>query len=201
MVNIKLLIRDVIKHLARILEQWYYRVFLINRAPSSSIAIDSRLDIGKKLSFKKQPAVKELQVGRASMIESHAVLNTYHGDIIIKENTRIGIGSVLIGPITVGANTDISQYCFITGENRLHSHSTNGLVLSSDAVITSPVRIGSGCWIGTGAKILPGVSIGNGCIIAAGAVVTKDVPNHCTAAGVPAKIIKNHTTSICEDQT
>ena len=50
--------------------------------------------------------------------------------------------------------------------------------------------IGKNSVIGVCSIILPGVRIGNHCIVAAGAVVTKDVPDHCTVAGNPAKIIR-----------
>ena len=39
-----------------------------------------------------------------------------------------------------------------------------------------PIRIGSGCWLGGGAIVLPGVAIGEGCVIGAGSVVTRDIP-------------------------
>ena len=54
----------------------------------------------------------------------------------------------------------------------------------------SPVKVGNRVWIGAHATICPGVSIGDNSIIAAGAVVTKNVPEGCVVAGVPAKIIK-----------
>ncbi len=44
-----------------------------------------------------------------------------------------------------------------------------------------------GVVIGAAASILPGVTIGEGAIIGAGAVVTKDVPEGETWAGVPAR--------------
>jgi acetyltransferase-like isoleucine patch superfamily enzyme len=37
-----------------------------------------------------------------------------------------------------------------------------------------------------------GVTIGNGAVIAAGSIVTKDVPEKCLVAGVPAKVIREH---------
>jgi acetyltransferase-like isoleucine patch superfamily enzyme len=47
-------------------------------------------------------------------------------------------------------------------------------------------------WIGKNAVILKGIIIGEGSVIAAGAVVTKDVPDHCLVAGVPAKVIRKN---------
>jgi len=37
-----------------------------------------------------------------------------------------------------------------------------------------------------------GTSIGEGCVIAANAVVSKGVPDHVLAGGVPAKVIREH---------
>ena len=59
-------------------------------------------------------------------------------------------------------------------------------------------KIGDNCFIGTGAKILGDVVIGNNVKIGANAVVVKDVPDNCTAVGVPARIIINGQ---CKDET
>jgi acetyltransferase-like isoleucine patch superfamily enzyme len=52
-----------------------------------------------------------------------------------------------------------------------------------------PIRVGRGVFIGARAIVLKGVTIGDRAVIGAGAVVTKDVPDHCVAAGNPAKIL------------
>lgn len=53
-----------------------------------------------------------------------------------------------------------------------------------------PVVLKEGCWIGTGAVILPGVTIGRNAVVAANAVVSIDVPDRAVAGGVPARILK-----------
>ncbi len=47
-------------------------------------------------------------------------------------------------------------------------------------------RIGDGVMIGAGAKVLGHITVGEEARIAAGSVVLKDVPPHCTVAGIPA---------------
>jgi acetyltransferase-like isoleucine patch superfamily enzyme len=44
--------------------------------------------------------------------------------------------------------------------------------------------------VGAGSIVLPGVTIHEGAMVGAGAVVTKDVPSHALAVGVPAKVIR-----------
>lgn len=53
-------------------------------------------------------------------------------------------------------------------------------------------KIRHGVLIGAGAKILGNIEIGAMSKVAAGSVVLKDVPAHCTVAGVPAKVVRLH---------
>lgn len=55
----------------------------------------------------------------------------------------------------------------------------------------APVHIGSNCWIGAGAIILPGITIGSNAVIGAGSVVTKDIPDSVVAVGNPCRILRN----------
>lgn len=57
-------------------------------------------------------------------------------------------------------------------------------------------KIGKGVLIGAGAKVLGNIQIGDYAKIASGSVVLKPVPAHCTAAGVPARLVNCKT---CED--
>jgi serine O-acetyltransferase len=53
--------------------------------------------------------------------------------------------------------------------------------------------IGDGVFLGAGAKVLGSVTIGDGARVGANAVVVTDIPSHCTAVGVPARIVRRRT--------
>ncbi len=55
------------------------------------------------------------------------------------------------------------------------------------------IEIGSDCWIGGGAILLPGVKIGSKSVIGAGSVVTRDVPSGVVAAGNPCRVLREVT--------
>ncbi|MBI2547522.1 MAG: acyltransferase [Candidatus Aenigmarchaeota archaeon] len=114
--------------------------------------------------------------------------------------------------ISIGRNVDINEFCVLfasdhddgyiqIGNDVMIANST--LMVTNDHIFTdktqpiwkaghtyAPIIIEDDVWIGMGVKILKGVKIGRGSVIGAGAVVTKDVPPHSIAVGVPAKVIK-----------
>lgn len=55
----------------------------------------------------------------------------------------------------------------------------------------APIQVGSHAFIGVNTIIMPGVTIGSNVVIGAGSVVTKDIPDHSVAIGVPAKVVSS----------
>jgi acetyltransferase-like isoleucine patch superfamily enzyme len=70
-----------------------------------------------------------------------------------------------------------------------HTGSPAGVPLIQSDLKIAPVRICAGADIGVNSIILPGVTVGREAIVGAGAVLTKDVPDFATVAGVPARLI------------
>lgn len=58
-------------------------------------------------------------------------------------------------------------------------------------------KVRSGVMIGAGAKILGNIEIGMMSKVAAGSVVLRDVPAFCTVAGVPAKVVRQSSSTRC----
>ena len=95
-------------------------------------------------------------------------------------------------PLVIGKYCSISyQVKFIIDDGRHGFNQVTNYPLKSNEIGSKKgITSGNDVWIGMGATIMPGVTVGNGVTIAAGAVVTKDVPDYCVVAGVPAKVIK-----------
>jgi sugar O-acyltransferase (sialic acid O-acetyltransferase NeuD family) len=116
--------------------------------------------------------------------------------------------SVLIGSdeIKFGRGIVICAGSIITCNIAIHDFVTVNLActIGHDSVLKDFVSIMPGCnisgeviiengvYIGTGAKVINQVTIGENSIIGAGAVVSKPIPENCTAVGIPAKPLKYH---------
>lgn len=68
----------------------------------------------------------------------------------------------------------------------------NFVELSPGATLLGHVSIDDFSQVGANATILPKVKVGKHVVIGAGAVVTKDVPDYQTVAGVPARIVSKN---------
>jgi len=56
-------------------------------------------------------------------------------------------------------------------------------------VVSEPIRIGAGTWLGERVTVLRGADIGRKCIIGAHSVVTGTIPDHSIAVGAPARVV------------
>jgi sugar O-acyltransferase (sialic acid O-acetyltransferase NeuD family) len=117
-----------------------------------------------------------------------------HPSTTISNSSKIGDGTVIMAGVIVNASVEIGNHCIInTAAVIEHDCTINDYVhICPNATLAGNVTIGEGSQIGVGAKVIQGVKIGKWSIIGAGAVVTQDIPDNCTAVGIPAKPIKFH---------
>ncbi len=94
-----------------------------------------------------------------------------HGTgVVIGETAEIGDNCTLYQGVTLGG----------TGKDVGKRHPT----------------LGNNVMVGAGAKVLGPVKIGNNVKIAAGAVVLQDIPDDCTAVGIPARIVRKGNVKV-----
>lgn len=163
----------------RLWVKWLVNPFVHNRGKGSVIRWRTRIDV---LPFNR------FDLGAGSVIEDFCTVNNGVGNVLIGENTLIGMSNVLIGPVTVGNNVIFAQHIVASGLN--HGYQDIETPIVQQKVTTAMITIEDDCWIGANAVITAGVTIGKHSVIAAGAVVTRDIPAFAVAAGNPARIIK-----------
>lgn len=93
---------------------------------------------------------------------------------IISNGSRIGMGCLLY------YNSIITHDCTVG----------DFVELSPGATLLGKATVGNNSHIGANVTILPKIRVGANVIVGAGSVVTKDLPDNCTAVGVPAQVIK-----------
>jgi maltose O-acetyltransferase len=84
--------------------------------------------------------------------------------------------------ITIGDNVTLSPGAMILTS----THEMASAQHRAGNVISAPVNIGAGAWLGARCIILPGASIGAGAVVDAGAVVNKEVAAQTRVGGIPA---------------
>lgn len=110
---------------------------------------------------------KNASVGRLCKISSHTFVCE---GVAIEDQVFVGHGVMFIN----------DRYPRATASGRLQTEADWKVV---------ETRVRRGASIGSGAVILCGVTIGENAMVGAGAVVTRDVPDGATVAGVPARVL------------
>ncbi|MEG1885290.1 MAG: acyltransferase [Alistipes sp.] len=161
--------------------RWFVTPFIHTRGRGSLICRHARVDIFPWNKF---------VLGAKAIVEDFAVINNGAGDLLIGEGVRIGIGSVVVGPVTLGKYVGIGQHASIQGLN--HGYQDIHTDLNMQPLDKRIIVVGDYTYINTNVVVVAGVTIGEHCMIGAGSVVTKDIPSYCVAVGNPARVIKQY---------
>lgn len=185
------------------IEKYHYmKEIIYNRIISRKLGSVGKGSVIVRPCFLQGGALKEIHIGENTRIQSHSVLECWNK-----------FGNQDFEPkITIGSNCKIGEYSHITACNRItigdgmltgrftlitdNSHGSLSLENSNippikrELVSKGEIVIGNNVWLGDKVTICGGVHIGDNVIIGANSVVTKDIPSHSMAAGIPAKVIK-----------
>ena len=137
--------------------RWFVNPFVHKKGRGALIRRHARLDVFPWRRF---------EVGRDALIEDYAVVNNGAGDVLIGDAARIGIGSVVIGPVRMGDRAGLGQHVFISGFN--HGYADGTRDSNEQKLVRKEVVIGRESHIGANSVVVAGVTIGERCQIGAG---------------------------------
>jgi sugar O-acyltransferase (sialic acid O-acetyltransferase NeuD family) len=142
--------------------------------------------IGSNVTRKK--LFDELRVRRERFVTARHPSAVVAPDVSVGPGTVICAGAVVNAGSVIGANAILNTGCTVDHHNRVgdHAHIAPGVHLGGQVVI------GEGTLVSIGAVVILLRQVGAWSVVGAGSVVTKDIPSHATAAGIPARVITRH---------
>lgn len=119
----------------------------------------------------------------ATLVDPSVIMSSH---IHIGEGTIICAGTIITVDVSIGKHVIINLDCTIGHDAKISDYVT----IYPSVNVSGNVNVGECVELGTATQIIQGKSVGQHSIIGAGSAVVKDIPEKCTAVGVPAKPIK-----------
>lgn len=108
----------------------------------------------------------------------------------VSSRARVGPGTVVMPQAAINIGVEIGA-CGLINTAASIDHDCvlgNAVHVAPGAHVGGDVTIGDRTWIGLGVVLRHGLSIGKDVMVGAGAAVVTDLPDACTAMGIPARI-------------
>lgn len=106
------------------------------------------------------------------------------------EDVKMGQGCIISMGVEISTNVVIGDFAFINLHSGICHDGCLGdyVTLSPDVRLAGNVKVGNGCDLGLGTKVIQGITIGENTRTGAGSVVVRDILGNCTVKGIPAKV-------------
>lgn len=157
------------------------------------LSVGPQCFIDEGVTIYAHPDGGEVRLGRGVHLYRGTIIEVGRGgSVIIGDDTHIQSHCNIkgfLGSTRIGRNVQIAPHCgFSPYEHRFDD--LNTAIREQDIVSAGDIVLEDNVWLGLNVQVLDGVTIGEGTVVGAGAVVTKSLPPHCVAVGVPARVIR-----------
>lgn len=119
----------------------------------------------------------------ATIIHAFAAIGPW---VEIGDGTLLAPGTTCTARLTIGKHVIVNTGAIISHDCIISDFAN----ISPGCILAGGVRIGEGVFLGSGVTVAPGVTIGADARVFIGSVVTKDIPPGVTAAGAPARVVR-----------
>lgn len=125
-------------------------------------------------------------------------IQAIHPKAVLGMEVELGQGAAVMALAVVNPGARIGMHSIInTSAIVEHDNVIGSFVhISPGAHLAGGVVVGDGAHIGTGATLIPNVRIGRNVVVGAQAAVIRDLEDDVLAVGVPARVVRKHSSVI-----
>lgn len=134
-----------------------------------------------------------LDLGKNTIfVQSNFAFEDHHGLIRIGDRSSM-LHHGLISAVEPYSKVEIGVDCMFSTNVDIRNTDSHSILDRKTGERINPgknITIGNKVWLGAYVQVVKGVVIGNNTVIGIRSLVTKEIPPHSLAAGIPAKVIR-----------
>lgn len=131
-----------------------------------------------------------MEVGRWVWVGDGTQIRCHEGSVRVGDKVVFGGNTVVNAylDVRIGDETLLADWIYVSDFD--HRFEDRDVPIRRQGIVKSPVRIGTGCWIGEKVSVLRGVDVGDFSVVGAQTVLHGEYPDHSVIVGSPGRVIR-----------
>lgn len=154
----------------------------------------SNIHLGEQVEIDPSSTFNNVKIGSHVKIAKRCSIFGSEDHLLeIGDHSYVGMNAILNGftaPLVIGSHVSIAQNVNIMVDS---GPNASERLQKLFPIEKGSVTIGSHCWIGAGAVVMPNVSLGDFTVVAANSYVNQSFPAYSIIGGSPARLIRTFT--------
>jgi len=133
-----------------------------------------------------------ITLGDGVFVGRNTILYCKGGDIVVGDRVSFSANCQVASTrrVEVGADTVVGSFSYLLSGGEYDPESGTPFACQSGQHEARELRVGRNCWLGAHVTVTDRGEIGEHCVVGAGAVVTRALPPHSVAVGIPARVVR-----------
>lgn len=134
-----------------------------------------------------------ITLGDGVYIGRNTIVYCKNGDIVLGDRVNFSSNCQVFSSnkLVMGPDTVVGAFTYLLSGGEYDADDPTPFAKQTGMNTKGPLEIGPNCWLAARVTVLDGASVGEHCVLGAGTIVTKPVPPHSVAVGIPAKVVKS----------
>ena len=133
-----------------------------------------------------------IRIGNGVYIGRRSIVYCKNGDIVLEDGVNVSSHCQIFSSnrLVLRRGTVVGSFSYLLSGGTYDPSDPRPFAAQDGTASTGPLEIGPDAWLAAHVTVVDGAGIGRRCVIGAGAVVTRPVPDHSLAVGVPARVVR-----------